>query len=55
VHTDCEQLKSWFQETSKANGKIQYDKTAISKCSILNDNRFVFNIKGNKYRINSKF
>ena len=53
VHNDCEQqLKSWFLETSKANWKNPNQiKTEYPTASILNDNRFVFNIKGNNYRL----
>ncbi|MFV8333471.1 type II toxin-antitoxin system HigB family toxin [Flavobacterium sp. GSP14] len=53
VHTDCEQqLKSWFQETSKAEWENpNVIKQQYPSASILNNNRFVFNIKGNKYRL----
>ena len=53
VHNDCEQqLKAWFQETSKAvwNNPNEIKKEYPS-ASILNDNRIVFNIKGNNYRL----
>lgn len=53
VHQDCEQqLKSWYQETSKATWenhnelKIDYPST-----SILSENKVCFNIKGNNYRL----
>ena len=53
VHNDCEQqLKSWFQEASKAEWKNSNEiKQEYPSASILNDNRIVFNIKGNKYRL----
>lgn len=53
VHTDCEQqLKSWFQETSKAEWEnSNMIKQQYPSASILNDNRFVFNVKGNNYRL----
>jgi len=53
VHTDCEQqLKSWFQETSKAEWKSPNEiKNEYPSASILNNNRVVFNIKGNNYRL----
>ncbi len=53
VHSDCEQqLKSWFRETSKAGWTNPNEiKTEYPSASILNDNRVVFNIKGNKYRL----
>lgn len=53
AHPDSEQrLKSWYQETSKAEWaspnkiKIEYPSA-----SFLADNRVVFNIKGNPYRL----
>jgi mRNA interferase HigB len=53
VHEDSkEQLLSWYQEASKATWK---NPNAIKKeypsASILMDNRVVFNIKGNHYRL----
>jgi mRNA interferase HigB len=52
-HADCEQqLKSWFREAQKAEWKNPNDiKTAYPSASILNENRVVFNIKGNNYRL----
>lgn len=53
VHRDCEQqLTAWFQETSKALWKNPNEiKQEYPSASILNNNRVVFNIKGNKYRL----
>jgi len=53
VHADTEQqLKSWFQETSNAEWKTPNDvKKEYPNASILNNNRIVFNIKGNNYRL----
>ena len=53
IHNDCEhQLKSWYQEASRAEWKNPNDiKAEDSSVSILNNNRFVFNIKGNSYRL----
>ncbi len=53
MHADCEQqLKSWFQEASKAEWKNPNEiKLDYPSASILNDNRVVFNIKGNNYRL----
>ncbi len=53
VHSDSEQqLKSWYQESSKAEwsgpGQI---KLEYPTASFLADNRVVFNIKGNHYRL----
>ncbi len=52
-HADSEQqLKSWFQETSNAQWKnTKQIKKEYPSASFLNDNRVVFNIKGNKYRL----
>jgi mRNA interferase HigB len=52
-HSDCEQqLKAWFQETSSANWNSPSDiKAEYPNASILANNRVVFNIKGNKYRL----
>ena len=53
IHPDCEQqLKSWFKETNKAVWKNSNDiKSEYPSASILINNRIVFNIKGNKYRL----
>ena len=52
-HGDCEQqLKSWFLETQKAEWENPNQiKSEYPSASILNENRVVFNIKGNKYRL----
>jgi mRNA interferase HigB len=52
-HPDCEeQLKAWYHETSKAKWKSPKDiKILYPGASILVDNRIVFNIKGNNYRL----
>ena len=53
IHSDCEQqLKSWFKEVSIADWKNSNEiKTEYPSASILNDQRMVFNIKGNHYRL----
>ena len=53
IHNDCEeQWKSWFQECSKAEWKnLNEVKAEYPSASILVDNRVVFNIKGNSYRL----
>ena len=53
THADSEhQLKSWFQETSDVEWKNPNDvKKDYPSASILTDNRIVFNIKGNNYRL----
>jgi len=52
-HPDCEeQLKSWYQETENSEWLSPNDiKKDYPSASILGDNRIVFNIKGNHYRI----
>ena len=56
-HADSEQqLKSWFQETEKANWTNINDlKNDYPSASILQENRIIFNIKGNSYRLIVKF
>ena len=56
-HNDCEQpLKAWYQETLKAKWKSFNElKKEYPSASILKDNRVVFNIKGNSYRLIVKF
>jgi mRNA interferase HigB len=53
THPDCEQqLKAWYQETSNAEWKNTKDiKKGYPTASFLADNRVVFNIKGNHYRL----
>lgn len=52
-HPDCEQqLKAWYQEASKADWKnTKVIKRRYVSASFLPDNRIVFNIKGNHYRL----
>ena len=56
-HSDCEfQLKTWYSETKKSNWvSINELKSEYPKASILKDNRIVFDIKGNDYRLIVKF
>ena len=56
-HGDCEQqLKAWYQETEKAGWlTLNQLKAEYPSASILKDNRVVFNIKGNSYRLIVKF
>ncbi|HCA83059.1 MAG TPA: addiction module toxin RelE [Flavobacteriales bacterium] len=53
IHPDAEQaLKSWYDEADKAKWISPNDiKKNYPSASILSDNRIVFNIKGNKYRL----
>lgn len=56
-HADSEQaLKSWYRETEKTEWQNKNDlKKDYPNASILKDNRIVFNIKGNRYRLIVKF
>ncbi len=60
-HNDCEQqLKAWYEEALSAIWRTPNDiKKNYPSASFLEDNRVVFNIKGNNYRlivkINYKF
>jgi len=52
-HPDVESaLKAWFYDASRANWKNPNDiKDIYRNASILANNRVVFNIKGNNYRL----
>lgn len=52
-HADCEQqLTAWFRETSDAEWSSPNEiKAEYPSASFLLDNRVVFNIKGNNYRL----
>ena len=52
-HKDCEeQLKAWYYEAEKANWNNHNElREEYPSASILGDNRVVFNIKGNRYRL----
>jgi mRNA interferase HigB len=52
-HPDSEQpLKSWYQEAESASWKNPNElKREYPSASIIGDNRVVFNIKGNDYRL----
>lgn len=52
-HSDAEQpLRAWYSEVSKADWKKPSDITKHYRtASILVNNRAVFNIKGNDYRL----
>ena len=52
-HADSEQqLKAWYNEAEQAEWKSPNDiKKDYPSASILEDNRMVFNIKGNNYRL----
>ena len=52
-HEDCEhQLKTWYDEVMMADWSSPKDiKMNYPSASFLADNRVVFNIKGNTYRL----
>jgi mRNA interferase HigB len=52
-HADSEQaLKAWYQETDSSAWQHPNDiKAEYPSASILGNNRIVFNIKGNNYRL----
>ncbi|MFT3740540.1 MAG: type II toxin-antitoxin system HigB family toxin [Breznakibacter sp.] len=56
-HSDSEQyLKTWYDTAMNAIWKTPNDvKQTYANASILKDNRIVFNIKGNSYRLIAKF
>ena len=56
-HADSEQqLKAWYRETEKTEWENFNDlKKDYPSASILQENRIVFNIKGNNYRLIVKF
>src|SRR5580765_3209549 len=55
-YADAEQaLKAWFREASKADWATPAEvKAAFRTASIVGNNRVVFNICGNKYRLIGK-
>lgn len=57
IHPDAEQpLKSWFREMELGNWpNLNKLKEDYPSASILKDNRVVFNVKGNHYRLIVKF
>ena len=52
-HPDTEQpLKAWFDDACRANWQSPSDiKEVYANASIIANNRVVFNIKGNNYRL----
>jgi mRNA interferase HigB len=53
THPDAEQpLRAWYTEAKKANWRSPAEIKAVYRSvSILSNNRIVFNIKGNSYRL----
>ena len=51
-----EPLKAWYHEARKATWSSPHEiKRMYRHASIIGDNRIVFNISGNKYRLVVKF
>ena len=51
-----EPLKAWFREAKVADWDTSHDvKASYGHASVIGDNRIVFNIAGNKYRLIVKF
>ena len=57
THSDAEQyLKTWYDTAMNLSWKSPNDvRQTYAHASILKDNRIVFNIKGNSYRLVAKF
>ncbi len=57
THPESEQyLKTWFDTVNSSNWKNPNDiKQTYANASILKENRIVFNIKGNAFRLVAKF
>ena len=56
-HAEVEQyLKTWYDTAMSSNWKDPNEvKNTYANASILKDSRVVFNIKGNSYRLVTKF
>lgn len=57
IHPDSEQyLKTWYDTAMSSDWKTPNDvKQTYANASILKNNRIVFNIKGNSFRLVAKF
>ena len=57
INRDAEEpLKAWYQEAKSADWATPHQIKAMYRhASVLGDNRIVFNIAGNKYRLIVKF
>ena len=56
-HSECEQyLKTWYETAKLSNWRSPNDiKQTYANASVLKNNRVVFNIKGNSFRLIVKF
>jgi mRNA interferase HigB len=57
IYGDAEEpIKAWYQEAKVADWATPHQVKAMYRnASVLGDNRIVFNIAGNKYRLIVKF
>mgnify|MGYP001822133291 FL=1 len=57
INADAEEpIKAWYQEAKTADWATPHQVKAMYRnASVLGDNRIVFNIAGNKYRLIVKF
>ena len=57
INRDAEEpLKSWYREVKSADWATPHQVKAMYRnASVIGDNRIVFNIAGNKYRLIVKF
>ena len=57
IHRDAEQpLKTWYQEATRAEWATPHDVIKLYRsASIVANNRVVFNIAGNRYRLVVRF
>lgn len=55
-HADAaQQMRAWMAEAEEASWRSSNDvKARYRSASVLGDNRVVFNIKGNRYRLDAK-
>src|SRR5258708_39163853 len=53
IHSEVEQpLRAWYEIAHKAQWRTPADiKATLGKASFVGNNRVVFNIKGNRYRL----
>lgn len=53
IHEDCEnQLLGWYKEIKFSNYQTSNEiLKAFSSCRSIGKNRYIFNIRGNKYRL----
>ncbi len=53
IHSDSKQsLLAWYKFTSKASwGSFNEVKSMFGTCKIIGDDRIIFKIKGNQYRL----